>query len=198
MDLTGEAEAFGAEIVFPENEVPSVVGRLLNDEEAIDKLEIPALNKGRVPQYLKANMLAAKAITDRPVFAGCIGPYSLAGRLYDMSEIMMLIYINPEAANSLLKKCSDFILRYCMALKATGVNGVVMAEPAAGLLSDEDCTQYSSVFIKEIVEKSWLIVDSNKEMLQDLNFCDLWHTMLAKLGGRYAIWARYPQYPMLN
>lgn len=153
MDLTVEAEAFGAEIVFPENEVPSVVGRLLNDEEAIDKLEIPALNKGRVPQYLKANMLAAKAITDRPVFAGCIGPYSLAGRLYDMSEIMMLIYINPEAANSLLKKCSDFILRYCMALKATGVNGVVMAEPAAGLLSDEDCTQYSSVFIKEIVEK---------------------------------------------
>ncbi len=153
MDLTVEAEAFGAEIVFPENEVPSVVGRLLNDEEAIDKLEIPALNKGRVPQYLKANMLAAKAITDRPVFAGCIGPYSLAGRLYDMSEIMLLIYINPEAAHSLLKKCSDFILRYCMALKATGVNGVVMAEPAAGLLSDEDCTQYSSVFIKEIVEK---------------------------------------------
>lgn len=49
MDLTVEAEAFGAEIVFPENEVPSVVGRLLNDEEAIDKLEIPALNKGRVP-----------------------------------------------------------------------------------------------------------------------------------------------------
>ena len=36
--------------------------------------------------------------------------------------------------------------------------------------------------IKEIEEKSWLIVDSNKEMLQDLNFCDLWHTMLAKLG----------------
>ena len=33
------------------------------------------------------------------------------------------------------------------------MNGVVMAEPAAGLLSDEDCTQYSSVFIKEIVEK---------------------------------------------
>ena len=91
MDLTVEAEAFGAEIVFPENEVPSVVGRLLNDEEAIDKLEIPALNKGRIPQYLKANMLAAKTITDRPVFAGCIGPYSLAGRLYDMSEVMVLV-----------------------------------------------------------------------------------------------------------
>ena len=88
-------------------------GRLLADEAAIEKLEVPALNKGRIPEYLKANMLTARNVTDRPVFAGCIGPYSLAGRLYDMSEIMMLIYINPDAANTLLRKCSDFITRYC-------------------------------------------------------------------------------------
>ena len=153
MDLTVEAECFGADIVFPENEVPSVTGRLLKDETAIEALEVPSLNKGRIPQYLKANLLAAKHITDRPVFAGCIGPYSLAGRLYDMSEIMMLLYLNPDAARLLLRKCTDFIMRYCMALKATGVHGVMMAEPAAGLLSDEDCLQYSSAFIKEIVEK---------------------------------------------
>ena len=41
MDLTVEAEAFGAEIIFPENEVPSVSGRLLADEAAIEKLEVP-------------------------------------------------------------------------------------------------------------------------------------------------------------
>lgn len=164
MDLTVEAEAFGAEIVFPENEVPSVSGRLLADEAAIESLEVPALNKGRIPQYLKANMLAARNINDRPVLAGCIGPYSLAGRLYDMSEMMMLLYINPEAAFALLRKCTDFILRYCMALKATGVNGVMMAEPAAGLLSNDDCRQYSSAFIKEIVDK-----------VQDENFSVILH-----------------------
>ena len=76
-----------------------------------------------------------------------------SGRLYDMSEIMMLIYINPEAAVQLLRKCTDFILRYCLALKATGVGGVIMAEPAAGLLSNEDCMNYSSVFIQEIVNR---------------------------------------------
>ena len=164
MDLTVEAEAFGAEIIFPENEVPSVSGRLLADEAAIEKLEVPALNKGRIPEYLKANMLTARNVTDRPVFAGCIGPYSLAGRLYDMSEIMMLIYINPDAANTLLKKCSDFITRYCMALKATGVNGVIMAEPASGLLSNEDCQQYSSVYVKQIIDK-----------VQDDNFAVILH-----------------------
>lgn len=30
--------------------------------------------------------------------------------------------------------------------------GVVMAEPAAGLLSDEDCFQYSSLYVKQIIE----------------------------------------------
>ena len=153
MDLTVEAEAFGAEVVFPENEVPSVTGRLLTDEAAIETLQVPDVNKGRVPEYLKANRLAAEHLTDRPVLAGCIGPYSLAGRLYDMSDIMMLIYINPDTAKMLLAKCSEFITNYCLALKEAGANGVVMAEPAAGLLSNEDCQQFSSEYVKDIIAK---------------------------------------------
>ena len=153
MDLTVEAECFGSEIVFPEDEVPSVTGRLLKSEADIEALEIPSMKKGRVREYLKANYLAAQHITDRPVFAGCIGPYSLAGRLYDMSEMMMLLYLNPDAAKLLLRKCTDFIIRYCLALKATGVQGVMMAEPAAGLLSDNDCKEFSSAFVKDIIDQ---------------------------------------------
>lgn len=152
MDLTVEAEAFGAEISFEQNSVPAVIGHMLNDADDIRKLPIPSMHAGRVPAYLKANLLAAGAITDRPVLAGCIGPFSLAGRLYDMSEIMVLIYADPEAAKMLLQKCTDFILRYCIALKATGANGVVMAEPAAGLMSDDDCREFSSVYVKQIVD----------------------------------------------
>lgn len=153
MDLTVEAEAFGAEISFPENEVPAVIGHMLNSPEDIERLKVPSLRAGRVPEYIKANLLAARTITDRPVLAGCIGPFSLAGRLYDMSEIMILIYQNPEAAHSLLSKCTEYILRYCKALKETGVNGVVMAEPAAGLMSDEDCTRFSSDYVRQIVDQ---------------------------------------------
>lgn len=153
MDLTVEAEAFGAEISFTENEVPAVTGHLLDSPADIERLQVPSLKAGRVPQYLKANLLAARAITDRPVLGGCIGPFSLAGRLYDMSEIMVFIYQDPEAAHKLLAKCTDFILRYCLALKETGVNGVVMAEPAAGLMSDEDCKRFSSDYVKKIVDR---------------------------------------------
>lgn len=153
MDLTTEAESFGAEIAFSDEAVPAVVGHMLTDVESINELQVPSLSAGRIPQYLKANLLAARAIQDRPVFAGCIGPFSLAGRLYDMSEIMVLIYEHPDAAHTLLAKCTQFIEKYCEALKQTGVNGVLMAEPAAGLMSNDDCKTFSSAYVKYIVNK---------------------------------------------
>lgn len=152
MDLTVEAEAFGAKINLPEHEVPSVSERLVSDAESVEALAVPILDQGRIPQYLLANKLAAGNIKNKPVFSGCIGPYSLAGRLYDMSEIMVAIYIEPDTINQLLSKCTKFLIDYCKALKATGTAGVIIAEPAAGLLSDDDCMMYSTAFVKQIVD----------------------------------------------
>ncbi len=164
MDLTVEAEAFGADIVFTKDEVPNVVNRLVSDYESVQALQIPTIDDARVPEYLKANLLAARYITDKPIFAGCIGPFSLAGRLFDMSEMMMALYIEPDTIKLLLEKCTQFITSYIRAIKATHVNGVIMAEPAAGLVSNEDCSLYSSSYIRKIVEE-----------LQDDNFMIVLH-----------------------
>ena len=162
MDLTTEAEAFGAQIAFSDDAVPAVASRLLPNVNSIYDLQVPSLTSGRIPQYLKANLLAAKnssrftlhaSLEKRPLFAGCIGPFSLAGRLYDMSDIMVLIYEHPDAAHVLLDKCTQFIMKYCEALKLTGANGVLMAEPAAGLLSNDDCMTFSSQYVKRIVDR---------------------------------------------
>ncbi len=166
MDLTTEAEAFGAEIAFSDEAVPVVVGHPLSDVEAISRLEVPSLSAGRIPAYLKANLLAARHITDRPVLAGCIGPFSLAGRLYGMSELMILICEHPTAAHQLLNKCMLFLRKYCQALAETGVGGVLMAEPAAGLLSDADCRTFSSAYVRPIVEEV-----QNDEFLLILHNC---------------------------
>lgn len=163
MDLSVEAEAFGTDIVFDDNEVPTVSGRLLTSAADVEALQIPTLDAKRVPEYLKANRLAAAEL-DVPLFGGCIGPFSLAGRLYDMTELMMAMYIEPDTANLLLDKCTQFILEYCKQIKASGSAGVVMAEPAAGLLSNDDCFTYSSLFVKRIIDE-----------LQDDNFVVMLH-----------------------
>lgn len=164
MDLTVEAEAFGCTISMPEHEVPSVTGRLVYDEESVNRLQVPSLSVGRMPEYLKANRLAIENIKDKPVLSGCIGPFSLAGRLYDMSEIMVGIYIEPDVIKTLLDKCTAYITAYCKELKSLGVTGVIMAEPAAGLLSNDDCQEYSTVYVKQIVEA-----------VQDENFTVILH-----------------------
>jgi uroporphyrinogen decarboxylase len=164
MDLTVEAEAFGSPISFAPHEVPSVSGRIVTDLESVQALKVPTLEAGRVPQYLLAGKLAAEHIADVPVLAGCIGPFSLAGRLFDMTEIMTAAFIEPETVKLLLNKCTDFIISYIKAFKANGVNGVLIAEPAAGMLSEDMCDQFSSIFVKKIVEET-----------QDENFTVILH-----------------------
>jgi uroporphyrinogen decarboxylase len=152
MDLTLEAEAFGCQIEFQENDMPHILGRLVSNAVEIENLKVPELSAGRVSQYLKANRLTVESTKDKPVFAGVIGPFSLAGRLFDMSEIMVACYMEPEAITCLLEKCTEFILKYCQELKNIGCSGVVIAEPAAGLLSNEDCQYFSSEYVKKIVD----------------------------------------------
>ena len=152
MDLTVEAEAFGAEIKVTENEIPNVIGRLVTDADEVAALEVPGLDKGRVQEYLKANRIVASRVKDKPIYGGCIGPFSLAGRLFDLSELMMSMYMEPETVTLLLDKCTAFITAYVQAMKETGISGVIMAEPAAGLISNDDCLQYCTVYVKKIID----------------------------------------------
>lgn len=50
----------------------------------------------------------------------------------------------------------------------------------------------------EIKENSWLVSAGNKEALLVDQAHTLWSECLNSLGGKYALWARYPQYPSLN
>jgi len=152
MDLTVEAEAFGAEVVFSDDEVPNVTGRLVTDLESVRALHIPDLRAGRIPEYILANRLTAEKIIDKPVLGGCIGPFSLAGRLFGMTELMMALYTEPKTVILLLEKCTAFILSYCEAIKKVGVDGIIIAEPAAGLISNDDCSLYSSKYVRQIVD----------------------------------------------
>lgn len=152
MDLSVEAEAFGSPIKFSTNEVPAVTKAIINDIDEANALEVPPIGKGRTSVYLKAAELASKNITTRPTFGGLIGPFSLGGRLLDMTEIMIQMMIEPEMVHIVLEKCVQFLIEYAKAFKATGVNGVIIAEPAAGLLSPEMCEEFSSKYVKRIVE----------------------------------------------
>ena len=164
MDLSVEAECFGATVVVSDDEVPTVKGRIINDMDEAEALQIPAVGSGRTGLYIDAIKKATEIISDRPVLAGMIGPYSLAARLFDVSEIMMDCYDDPDMVHTVLQKVTSFLIDYAKAYKAAGANGIVMAEPVAGLLSPALEEEFSSPYVKKIADS-----------VQDDNFILIYH-----------------------
>ena len=152
MDLSVEAECFGAAVVVSDDEVPTVKGRMINNANEADALEVPSVDSGRAPIYIDAIKKATELIGDRPVLAGMIGPFSLAARLLDVSEIMMDCYDDPDMVHTVLEKVTSFLCEYAKAYKAAGADGIVLAEPVAGLLSPMLEEEFSSPYVKQIVE----------------------------------------------
>lgn len=164
MDLSVEAEAFGSSIRITDNEVPTVVGAIVSDEDEADALEIPAVGTARTGLYIDAIAKATKEITDRPVLAGIIGPYSLAGRLMDVTEVMIYCYDEPDMVRTVLEKATTFLIDYCKAYREAGADGVVIAEPLTGMLSPDLAREFSHPYMKRLIE----------EVQQD-DFCVIYH-----------------------
>ena len=164
MDLSVEAECFGAKVSFSDDEVPTVKGQLITDMDEAEALEIPLIGSGRTQKYIDAIKKASEIIADRPILAGMIGPFSLAARLFDVSEIMIDCYDDPDMVHTVLEKVTNFLIEYAKAYKAAGANGIVIAEPVSGLLSPTLEEEFSSPYVKKIVDA-----------VQDENFIIIYH-----------------------
>lgn len=160
MDLSIEAECFGSQIRFEDNDIPTVVGAIVEDDA--EDLEVPEISL-RAKIYLEA-ISKYKEMTDNPVFPGMIGPFSLAGRLLDVTEALALCYEDPDLVLDVLEKATEFLIKYGKEFKKIGANGIIMAEPLAGILSPALVQEFSSDFVKRIVDE-----------LQDEKFIVIYH-----------------------
>lgn len=152
MDLSVEAEAFGSDIRISGDEVPTVTGHIVETMAQAQALAVPCVGTARTGLYIQAIEKACALITDRPVLAGVIGPFSLAGRLLDVSEAMIYCYEEPELVHAVLEKTARFLIDYILAYRDAGAHGVVMAEPLAGLLSPALNDEFSVDYVRQIVD----------------------------------------------
>jgi len=165
MDLSVEAEAFGCTLSASENEVPTVVDVLISDEDEARALEIPQMGAGRTAFYVQAAADAKALVIDRPVLAGMIGPFSLVGRLMDVTEALVNCIADEEFVYAALEKVTPFLINYAKAYKDAGVDGIIMAEPLAGLLSPAQEKEFSAPYVKQIIDavqdESFIVIYHN-------------------------------------
>jgi len=169
MDLSAEAEAFGCTLYLSPNEIPAVTGRLVTTIDEARNLAVPKPGDRRTSVHLET-VRKLKSLPGHPlVLGGCIGPFSLAARLVGVSEAMELTLSDPDLMTLVVEKSAEFLTAYTQAFKAAGADGMVMAEPAAGLLSPRSMARYSSAYIRQIAAP-----------LQDGRFALILHNCAAK------------------
>ncbi|MGI6006128.1 MAG: uroporphyrinogen decarboxylase family protein [Ruminococcus sp.] len=152
MDLTVDTEAFGGKVHFSELQAPNIEAPVVKTREEIEALPVPDIHSGRVDMFTRAATEAANRITDRPVFGGMLGPFSLAASLMEVTAAMMMIVKDKSAVTLLIEKSTEFLIARAKEYKAAGANGVFIAEPTAGLLSPKQCDELSSLYVKKIVD----------------------------------------------
>lgn len=170
MDLSAEAEVFGCDIRMSDDEIPTVIGRKITSAAQVRSLFVPHPGDLRTSVHLNAASKLVSRSDGTPVLGGMIGPFSLAGRLFGVSEALELTLSEPDTMIRLLEKTSNFLTNYAIAFRQLGAQGVIMAEPAAGLLSPRGLARFSSMFIKQIVDA-----------VQTPNFTIVLHNCGAKL-----------------
>ena len=155
MDLALEASCFGAPVSH--EGVPAVSSVILESMDDVETLQIPGEDviKEKSPyleaiRMVKADMEAAGDV--RPIIAGISGPFSLAGQLRGVTDIMMDCYDDPELLEELVQKTTEFLCVYAKMLKEAGADMLLLAEPLAGVVSPSMAADFSHPFVKKMIE----------------------------------------------
>ena len=153
MDLSVDSEAFGCKVKFSENDSPAIIEHVkITTIEEANALQIPDPFACRLGMQYDAVAKASEMITDKPIFGGQLGPYSLAAKIINISDAMTMSIKNPEIMHVLLEKATKHLINRALEFKKAGANGVLLAEPTAGLLSPKMSKVFSSDYVKQIVD----------------------------------------------
>lgn len=136
-DLCIEAEALGCEInTYPHSEellYPTIKEKIIHNEDEMD-ITVPGdvAEMGRVPLLKEAVGIAKKELDGRvPVGSYVLGPFTLAGQIMELNDLLKLSFKKPDKVNALMQKLAGVIVKVAKELEAAGVDYITVREMGA-------------------------------------------------------------------
>ncbi len=152
-DLFMEVDAMGADVEFPDDEVPRLKSYLLKDKAALGSLAMPEPGKsGRLPAYVEACRKAAGAVTESAVGGVICGPWTLATNLRGAQQLIMDTVEDPEFVHELMRFTSGITKSFGEAVAGARVGLSLSEAPASlSLISPKIFKAFVLPYLKEIV-----------------------------------------------
>lgn len=152
MDLSVEAELFGCNLDrFNGNDCPLIAPAFsLKEQNSLKQIRMPKIEGERFGILIDSIKETKRLLPDRPLFAWCVGPFTLATLLFPFEEILSACDDFPDLMDELMEKLTFFVTEYILTLKGAGADGVFISETAAGYISPSLNAEYSAPFVSKI------------------------------------------------
>ncbi len=160
-DLCVEAEALGCEVnVYAHLEdilYPTIKKKLIHNEEEME-ISIPSgiENRGRVPLMREAIALAKQNVGNEvPVGSYVLGPFTLAGQIMELNDLLKLSFKKPDKVGKLLDLLADAISVVAKEYEKAGADYITVREMGAtsDVLSPRVFKNLIMPYLKKIIEK---------------------------------------------
>jgi len=150
-----ESSGFGADIIFPEDDVPKCTNYLIKDYTQLKNLKPvdPSRNE-RMQDRVNAVAMYKKEVGDRyPILGWVEGPFAEANDLRGMSQIMTDIFDEPESLRELLEICLEQAVMFAAAQVRAGADFIGVGDAAASLVGPRLYEDFVLPYEKRLIDR---------------------------------------------
>lgn len=150
-----EPSAFGSKGSFPTNEFPHA-HKVIHSVDEIDALPQPnPKTDGLLPFMLNRLKLAQPKIEEaghQIRFAVARGPLNIAAYLIGTTELLTTMMMQPDKAQLLIKKVSDFLKEWLDLQRQTfpSIDSIMLLDDIIGFLGEDQFLEFGLPYFKEL------------------------------------------------
>ena len=150
-DLQLEAETFGCELTWADNNPPSVTNHPLANGRHLEDLHVPKPTEGRIGLVLNAARRIRSANPDIALYGLITGPFTLALHLMG-TDIFMKMFDDPHSVKNLLTFC----MKVCHAMSDyyidAGCDIIAVVDPMTSQIGPDQFVSFVTPFVKPVFE----------------------------------------------
>ncbi len=150
-DLQVEAEAFGCELNWTDENPPAVVSHPLREDKTLADLHIPSPDAARIPICLNATRRLREANPDIALYGLITGPFTLALHLQG-TDIFMRMFDAVDHVHELMTFCRDVAIRMAEYYIDAGVDIVAVVDPMTSQIGPDQFRQFVTPYAAELFD----------------------------------------------
>ncbi len=164
-DPAREAEILGAEVAWPDDDVPSTTSEpLLKGPDDLKKLHLPdplarpgRAGRAGAPNRMRDQLTALKILTHElgpgeVVYGWVEAPFQEAAILRNLNYFMTDLFDNPAFVHELMRFATQMELEFGLAQIEAGARFIGVGDAVASLISPRQYQAFNYPYVKELVD----------------------------------------------